>query len=581
MKVKLINKEIQNNYAQDLLAERGVTDFDSFLDPTEDNVQNPKDLINIACAMNKVQTMIGERKPILLLIDSDCDGFCSAAIIYQYLKEVEPNLNIEIVAHEEKGHGLRDIVQREDINIGAYSYMIIPDASTNDVEHFAEYPETYFIVLDHHESDDEELCTMGSNYVIVNNQLSPEYENKALCGAGVVWQFCRYLEANSIGSDREKYTDLAAVATVSDIMDSRELENRYIVDYGLTHLNNELILELIGGRNDVFTSLEDVTQDKLAWYVTPMINGMCRSGSYDEKLRLFEAMVDGSALIQDTKRGAKKGDLVTKAENSAREARNAKSRQDSRKKKMSALAQIKIEELQLLDNKTLVLVLDERFEDLPTTLNGLVANQLAQELGRPVLVGRIDSDGYLSGSGRGSESVDMEGFASFLLKSEMFEYVSGHQNAFGFKIHSNLIDKYHEWANKELSHVDININTHNVNFIRRGNDQDIPAIVYDIDLHSHLWGNANKPPLIAIQSIVIDEGDVNVIGRYANTVKIVYHNVEYLFFRLTEDQVAEFSKYDVLEIDVVGTMSVNSWMGKNTPQIIVNDYIISDGKFAF
>ena len=581
MKIKLVNDNIQDNYARALLAERGVTDFNSFLDPTINNVQSPADLINVVIAADKVQEMVQSNEPILLLIDSDCDGFCSASIIYQYLKEIEPTLQIEMVAHEGKGHGLGDIINRPDVNIDRYSYMIIPDAATNDAASFAQYPNTDFLILDHHESDTEDIITIGDNYIIVNNQLSPKYRNKALCGAGVVWQFCRYLHEQGIGPSRDRYTDLAAVATVSDIMDSRELENRYIIDYGLTHLNNELILELIGGRKDIFTSLEEVTQDKLAWYVTPMINGMCRSGTYDEKLRLFEAMVDGATLTQDTKRGAAKGDLVTKAENSAREARNAKSRQDSRKKKMSALAQIKIEELQLLDNKTLVLVLDERFEELPTTLNGLVANQLAQELGRPVLVGRIDSEGYLSGSGRGSESIEMDGFASFLLKSDMFEYVSGHQNAFGFKIHSSLIDKYHEWANAELSDIDVNINAYEVNFIRDGNASDIPAIVFDVDLHSHLWGNANKPPTIAIENIVVDQSNLSFIGRSNNTVKLQYHGIEYLFFRLSPEQILEFQEYDSLSINVVGGMSVNTWMGKNTPQVLVQDYTISNGEFAF
>ena len=48
---------------------------------------------------------------------------------------------------------------------------------------------TSVLVLDHHITDTE----LSENAVIINNQLSPNYKNKELTGAGVVYQFCRYL----------------------------------------------------------------------------------------------------------------------------------------------------------------------------------------------------------------------------------------------------------------------------------------------------------------------------------------------------------------------------------------------------
>ena len=33
-----------------------------------------------------------------------------------------------------------------------------------------------------------------SNAIIINNQLSPNYSNKSLCGAGVVYKFCEVLD---------------------------------------------------------------------------------------------------------------------------------------------------------------------------------------------------------------------------------------------------------------------------------------------------------------------------------------------------------------------------------------------------
>ena len=581
MKIKLANKHINNNYAKSLLEERGISDVNAFLNPVESNLEDPSDLINTKEGMTFIKKALEEDGSILLLIDADCDGYCSAAIIYQYLRDLKDEIQLDVIAHDGKQHGLRDIVERVDFNIHDYKYMIIPDASTNDQEYFAMYPNTNFLILDHHESDAEELETLGDNYIIINNQLSPKYENKALCGAGVTWQFCRYLYQNGAPADPAKYVDLAAVATVSDIMDSKTRENTYIVDQGLTNINNSFLIELINTRKDQFPTLDDVTQDKLAWYTTPIINGMCRSGEYDEKIRMFYAFVDGHNLIQDTKRGANPGDTVTLSQTAAREAKNAKSRQDNRKKKMTELAQIKIAELQLLDNKILTLVLDERFSDLPASLNGVVANQLAQAVNRPVILGRVNDEGWFRGSGRGLESIDMPGFRSFLQSSNMFEYVSGHENAFGFSIKYHQLDKFHDWANEELKRVNMDEDAFQVDFLRSGRDEDIADIVFDIDLHAHIWGNHNKPPIIGVLDLNVSQDDIQILGRSNNTIKIIKDGVEYMFFRLTEDEITEFTDYELLQIDLVGTMSMNTWGGRSTPQIIANGYEVRDGKFAF
>ena len=89
------------------------------------------------------------------------------------------------------------------------SLVILPDASSNDYEYHTRLKNmgVDVLVLDHHEADYE-----SEDAIVINNQLSENYENKALTGAGVVWQFCRYFDER-VGQNGTsyKYIDLAAL----------------------------------------------------------------------------------------------------------------------------------------------------------------------------------------------------------------------------------------------------------------------------------------------------------------------------------------------------------------------------------
>ena len=431
MRVKVKYENIERDYIRKLLELRGIKDIESFLEPSKKLLNDPSKLSYIEKARLLLEEKYKEDSQVLLVIDSDADGYCSAAIMYQYLKEVNSDVNIDYVCHEGKQHGLEDIHKRLDLH--SYDLVIVPDAGTNDGIICALYPTTSFLIIDHHEASDGDWI-QPENMIIVNNQMSSGYPNKNLCGGGMTWQFVRYLSKFS-GIDVDKYLDLAAVATVGDLMNSTQPENRYIIREGLSNLQNPLLIELTKLRPDKVGNLDDITQYRIGWYITPLINGMCRSGRYDEKIRMFEGFVDGDTLIQDTKRGAAEGEMVTRAKTAAREASNAKSRQDSKRKKMTELIEIMMESQDLLDNKILIFELDEDFADMPSELNGLIANQLARKYNRPALIVRENENGFLRGSARGVDTIDMPGLKDFFMNSGYFEYARGHQNAHGVSIH--------------------------------------------------------------------------------------------------------------------------------------------------
>ena len=112
---------------------------------------------------------------IFIQVDSDTDGYCSAAIMYLYLKKLNPALSIEWRIHEGKQHGVIVEVVPEDTNL-----VIIPDAGSNQYEEHKQLRDKGMdiVVLDHHiaEKDSEDA-------MVVNNQLSSNFEDKDLSGA--------------------------------------------------------------------------------------------------------------------------------------------------------------------------------------------------------------------------------------------------------------------------------------------------------------------------------------------------------------------------------------------------------------
>ena len=85
--------------------------------------------------------------------------------------------------------------------------VVAIDSSSNDYEVHENLSKKGIevLVLDHHEADkiSEYAC-------VINNQLC-DYPNKFLSGAGVTWQFCRYLDLMTDNHYADKYLDLVAL----------------------------------------------------------------------------------------------------------------------------------------------------------------------------------------------------------------------------------------------------------------------------------------------------------------------------------------------------------------------------------
>lgn len=585
MKTRLINTNFKKDYVDSLLKARGIENPEDYYNPGRECLQTPSDLENIERAEKLLKKIIKSRQKILIIVDCDNDGYTSATIIYNYLKDVDNTLEIDYLLHEGKAHGLQDHINNLMDDGKNYGLIILPDSSSNDYVYHEQLKEINcaILVLDHHLTDTE----LSDNAVVVNNQLSPNYRNKELTGAGVVYQFCRYLDKTWNLSYADKYMDLAAWGIIGDMGSMLELENRYIVKEGLKNINNKLLWALMEKQAYSITGAMSPSRQQLidamnpisvAFYIVPLVNAMIRVGTMDEKRRLFEAFIDGDKMIPSGKRGAK-GTMERAGVEAARECSNARNRQNKSLEIAMDKTEIKIHKYDLLENRVLFVRLDEE-DTFPSELNGLLAMKLSAKFKRPTIVARLNEEGFNRGSMRGLNQSELVSFKDFLTESGMFEYVQGHDNAAGCSIPNSRLSDFHKWANEALIGIDFGENCYDVNFDRIAADDDLADIICDIGAHGGIWGQGNPEPMIHVTDINISASDVQIMGKNKDTVKFEKFGIAYMKFH-AKDLIEELSKHPDMKIEVVGRANLNEWGGKVTPQIFIEDIEVKDNALGF
>lgn len=577
MKVNLVNENFQSDYLKNLLAARGVTDIDKYINPNPDCLIDPSRFSNIEMGYLLFKDILQkEDSNILLIVDCDVDGFTSAAIMYLYIKHLKPEQEITYRLHEHKQHGLEDHIDailNSDIH---YDLIILPDSSTNDYEYHEQLSKigTKCLVLDHHEA--EYPLAISEDTVIINNQLSPNYPNKDLTGAGVAWQFCRYHGQKIGDSYAENLIDLAALGICGDMGSILSLENRYIMLKGFENITNYFFKCAID--KQAYSMNYQVTPMSVAFYIVPLMNALIRVGTIDEKERLFLGLIDGHKLVPCNKRGAK-GTSEEVAIESLRECTNAKSKQNRITDQMVDKLEQKIFKHDLLENKILFVRLDDD-DNFPSEVNGLIAMKLAAKFKRPTILARRNEEGLDKGSIRNVSDCELRDFKKFLNESGYFEWVQGHANAAGLCIHDENLSKFHQYANEALQSINFNEGVYDVNFIRDANAPDLESLIFDLADNPNIYGQNNNEPLIFVPDIYLSPADYSIIGAKKDTVRIIQGDVTFIKFHAT-DMIEQLQKCNEIKISIVGKPNINNWMGNQSAQIFIEDYEIIDDLLAF
>lgn len=586
---ELMNEERNNLDIKDILLNRGIEKDMApyYLNPDRQAINDYSSLglDNLEKCWKYIEAAVLEDKRAVLIVDADADGFCSSALLINYLHHYYPNWvedKLKYYLHSDKQHGLEDCTNW--IIEQSPALVLIPDAGSNDYAyHEALYKKGIKVcILDHHSAP-----KISEYAVTINNQLS-SYPNKQFCGCGIVWQFLRYVnDMYKKDGHCYDYMDIVALANISDMMDMVNIETAYIIREGIKpqYLRNPFIKKM--AEHNAYSIGSTATPIGWAFYITPFINSMVRSGVADEKELLFKSFLEHEAYTElpSTKRGHKPGDIEILVDQAVRVATNVKNRQTKAQDKGMELLENKIMKEGLLDNKVLAFFLDAG--EIEKNLAGLAGNKIMAKYQRPVVVltKSVDpGDGkiYYKGSARGCPLAGIPDFRADCEKIQGVQYAQGHANAFGLSIEEHWIDNFIKVTNEKYNDIRTEAK-YNVDAIVEANNisNNTAQKILNIGEYCTIWGQGVTEPLIAIENIQIKKKDIIFYVKKTTTMKIDLNSgISAIRFNITDDfmqEINQFEDNDTLIMDIVGTCAINEFGGRITPQIKINDINIHCG----
>lgn len=546
---------------RDMLKYRGIEDPDAWLNVSKENEYNPKLLKNIDKAVELLRDAMINNKRIFIEQDSDSDGATSAAIMYKFI-ENNSNCDIFVGIHEGKEHGL----DLQDALKYSPDLIIIPDASGNP-DDYEELNKRNIpsLIIDHHDYSESEFDT-----VVVNCNFAP-YPNKDLSGAGVSLKVCQYYaDKYNIDYDFNPLYALASIGMVADVMSLQELENQYIIRYGLKYIKkhnffNELLKDRMG------KEINEVTIKDIGWSIGPNMNAIIRLGSAEEKRLLFETLVSPNQNIETQKRGAV-GEIVPAYVEMSRICKNLKARQ-------TRLVQnaIKVIEPHLNDTHNLICYIDEENE-LPFELSGLIANKLLSTYKKPVLLLKHFHDyenpnepDCWAGSVR---SITAEGFEDPRSILETFGGVrsaQGHSEAFGLKVYKEGMDTFLAEAYSKLDTISFDNQLYTVEASLSCKPFD--KALGELFAQKNIWGSGVEKPLMRITDI--DCINAEYMGKDGQHLKITTPSIDIIVFD-DEELVNLMKQNKNYTMTAIGEIDVSNWDETPRLQMIVKGYELQE-----
>ena len=579
MKYKLISPiDPSISPVEQVFINRGIQPelIQQYIYPSDAVIHSPYLLDNIELAAQVLLDHLRSKSRIFIQVDSDCDGYTSSSLllnwIYFYDKTAYSNITFRI--HDGKEHGLSNSILDEVI-IGNFDLVILPDAGSSQSEIHTRLQESNIqcIVLDHHEAP------AHSEFAIVVNPQLDNYPNKQISGVGVVYKFCKVLDA-LVGTEfADSMLDLVALGMVADMMDIRNLETKRLIDKGTLSIRNAFLNALI--ERQAFSMQSMITPTTIGFYISPLINAVVRAGTEEEKSIVFRCFLEENKSIKvgSTKRGNKDPEArELLLEQACRIVNNVKSRQN----KIRDEGTREIEEIiarDNLDSNKIILVVVEK--NIDKNLSGLIANKLLSKYKRPILILRHTSEGMLEGSGRGYEKSELADFKGFLNDSGIVQYAEGHANAFGVGIKEDRVESLIQYANEKLINIDFS-DQFMLDYIY--SPLTISAIeVLDIATMKNLWGKGFEEPLFLLEQIKIKSEDIVLLSPDKSpTLKFKYRDITFIKFGSSKQEVEDLKSTACTILDLIGKFSINEWNGNIEAQIILQDYnIVERIKYYF
>ncbi len=272
----------------ELLVQRGIVDFDAakkFFRPQIEHLHSPWLMKDMKKAVERIQTAFEKEEKILVYGDYDVDGTTSVATLYQFLKDLSPNIDYYIPHRYKEGYGISKI-GIDFAKENGFNLIISVDCGIKSTELIAYAKELGmdFVICDHHLPDP----VIPPAVAILNpKQIDCTYPFKELCGCGVVFKLITALaETYQLPSESYlQYLDLVMTAIAADIVPVVD-ENRTLSFFGLQKINDNPCNGLKAILEQSKQSLP-IKMSSLVFTVSPRINAAGRMDDAKKAVQLF------------------------------------------------------------------------------------------------------------------------------------------------------------------------------------------------------------------------------------------------------------------------------------------------------
>lgn len=522
---------------------------------TVDEIPSPWLMKDMEKAVDILKKKIQQQARIRIIGDYDIDGVTSTYILLKGLTRIGADVDTYIPDRVADGYGIHEhLIDRAEAD-GIDTIVTCDNGIAAAAEiQTAKDKGMAVIVTDHHEipyreeNGERKVILPPADAILNPKQYDCPYPNKNLCGAVVAFKYITalYERFDVPQKELEDYYELAAIATVGDVMDLQG-ENRILVKEGLRRLKNTKnkgLQELIRAN-----ALEDarITAYHIGFVLGPCINASGRLDTAARSLALLNAQ---------TKEEAAKlaGDLT--ALNQSRKALTEKGKEEA--------IQL-IETTELKNDRVLVVYLPDCHESLA----GIIAGRIREKYHKPAFV-LTKGEKSAKGSGRSIESYSM--YEELVKCADLMVQFGGHPMAAGLSIEEENIEKFRRQLNENCTLTEEDLRPKVVIDVPMPVSYITKELIEQISLLEP-FGKGNTKPIFAQKGLRVL--DSSIIGKNKNVVKLKLLDLqgvtmEGIYFGEAEDFANFIRQKDT--ISVTYYPEINRFRGRESLQIIIQNY---------
>ena len=538
-----------------------VSDVNLFLKPKIKNlIPDPFILKDMEKAVSRTVESIQKKNKIGIFGDYDVDGATSSALLGNFFKSINQDVEIYIPDRKTEGYGpskkgFEKLIRNESkliftVDCGTLSFEAINYSKTKNVD---------VLVLDHHQS---ELELPDAHSIVNPNRFDDNSNLKYLCAAGVCFMFLvalnkklrdlKWFKDNNINEPNLlNYLDLVSLGTVCDVVPLVGL-NRAFVKQGLEIFKKKKNLGIKTLKN-ICGIESNINTYHLGYILGPRINaggrvGKCSHGANlllsDDSKEIFK--IASELELFNKERKILENNMLNKIEKN----------------------------IQINQSEPTIVLSGHNWHG---GVIGIIASRLKEKYNKPTIIISVEN-----GLGRASaRSVLGFDIGAIIIKAHQKNIIKkggGHKMAGGFSLQEEKISEFKDFINLEFSKIEKKINKTNNLFY----DLKISPSALNENFYSEInllspFGSGNPEPRFVIESLellkssIVGEKHIKTIftAPDGSVVKCVTFNA------IKTDLETYLLRKDRKKINILGKLSLNEWKGQRKVEFIIDDISVN------